>query len=80
MGFRHYICALERDLVTYCQIGGANIMSLEQPEQQVLSEKEFVSALAMLHQIFPNEELDRLQPSGSATVYTSLVTLRMLIL
>jgi hypothetical protein len=45
-----------------------------------LSEKEFTSAIEMLQQFLPKDELERLQPSGPATVYTTMVTLWMLVL
>jgi hypothetical protein len=49
-------------------------------EESVLSEKEFSSSVEMLQQLLPGDELDQLQPSGPATVYTTMVTLWMLIL
>lgn len=45
-----------------------------------LNEEELTSAIEMLQQLLPNDELDQLQPSGPAAVYTTLVTLWMLIL
>ena len=49
-------------------------------EENPLSEKEFTSAVEMLQQLLPDDELNQLQPSGPATVYTTMVTLWMLIL
>ena len=49
-------------------------------DQNVLSTEEFTSAVEMLRQLLPGEELDRLQPSGPATVYTTMVTLWMMTL
>lgn len=49
-------------------------------DQTVLSPEEFTSAVETLRQLIPDEELDRWQPSGPATIYTTLVTLWMLIL
>ena len=49
-------------------------------EDRSLREEEFTSAVEMLQQILPNDELDWLPPSGPATVYTTMVTLWMLIL
>ena len=51
-------------------------MSKENP----LSEQEFASAVEMLRELLPDEELDRLQPCGPATVYTTMVTLWMMTL
>lgn len=45
-----------------------------------LNEEELTSAIEMLQQLLPNDELDQLQPRGPAAVYTTLVTLWMLIL
>lgn len=49
-------------------------------EQNPLSEQEFASAVEMLRQLLPEEELNRLQPCGPATVYTTMVTLWMMTL
>lgn len=49
-------------------------------EESPLSEKEFTSAVELLRQLLPDDELDRLQPTGPATVYTTMVTLWMMIL
>jgi len=49
-------------------------------DQTVLGTQEFTSAVETLLQLIPDEELDRLQPSGPATVYTTLVTLWMMIM
>lgn len=49
-------------------------------ETNHLSEKEFTSAVETLRELLPNDELDQLQPSSPATVYTTMVTLWMLIL
>jgi len=49
-------------------------------EVKVLSSQEFTSAVEMLRQLVPDHELDRLQPNGSATVYTTMVTLWMMTL
>ena len=49
-------------------------------EQTVLSEGEFTSAVETLWQLIPDEELDRLEPSKPATVYTTMVTLWMMIM
>ena len=49
-------------------------------DQAVLSEKEFTSAVESLLRLIPDEELERLQPSSPVTVYTTLVTLWMMIL
>jgi hypothetical protein len=49
-------------------------------EESPLSETEFTSAVEMLQQLLPIDELDQVQPSGPATVYTTMVTLWMLIL
>ena len=51
-------------------------MSSENP----LSEQEFASAVEMLREMLPDEELDRVQPCGPATVYTTMVTLWMMTL
>ena len=50
------------------------------PTQKELSEKELDAALKQLQELMPDEELNQLQPSGVATVYTSLVTIWMLVL
>ena len=44
-------------------------------QQNALCTEEFTSAVEMLRQLLPDEELNRLQPSGPATVYTTMVTL-----
>ena len=49
-------------------------------DQNVLSTEEFASAVEMLRQLLPDEELERRQPCGPATVYTTMVTLWMMIL
>ena len=49
-------------------------------EESRLNEEEFTSAVEMLHQLLPGDELNQLQPSGPATVYTTMVTVWMLIL
>lgn len=49
-------------------------------EQNPLSEQEFASAVELLRQLLPNEELDRRQPCGPATVYTTMITLWMMTL
>jgi len=50
------------------------------PDQDVLSPEEFASAVDLLRQLLPDEELDRWQPSRPATVYTTMVTLWMMTL
>jgi hypothetical protein len=49
-------------------------------DQEVLSTEEFTSAVETLRQLIPDEELDQRQPSGPATIYTTMVTIWMLIL
>ena len=49
-------------------------------DQTVLSTEEFTSAVETLRQLIPDEELDQWQPSGPATIYTTMVTIWMLIL
>ena len=49
-------------------------------QESPLDDKEFASAVELLHQLLPDDELDRFQPTGPATVYTTMVTLWMLIL
>ncbi len=49
-------------------------------DQNVLSTEEFSSAVEMLRQLLSDEQLDRRQPSGPATVYTTMVTLWMMTL
>ncbi len=49
-------------------------------DQTVLSTEEFTSALETLVRLIPDEELDRLQPSHPVAVYTTLVTLWMMIM
>lgn len=48
--------------------------------ESALSPEEFASAVELLQQLIPGEELNRRQPSGPATVYTTLVTLWMMVL
>ena len=48
--------------------------------QSALSESELTSAIEMLRSIIPDEELELLAPTGPATVYTTTLTLWMLIL
>jgi len=59
-----------------CQIVRGTPMS----DQTKLSTEEFTSAVESLMQLIPDEELDRLQPSHPVTVYTTLVTLWMMIM
>jgi len=49
-------------------------------DQAVLSTEEFTSAVETLMRLIPDEELNRLQPSHPVTVYTTLVTLWMMIM
>jgi len=49
-------------------------------DECVLSESELTSAIEMLRAIIPDEELERLAPTGPATVYTTCITIWMLIL
>ena len=49
-------------------------------DENPLSEQEFASAVEMLRELLPDEELDRLQPCGPATVYTTMITLWMMTL
>lgn len=49
-------------------------------EDSLLDEGELTSVMEMLQQLMSDDELDQLQSSGPATVYTTLVTLWMLIL
>ena len=46
----------------------------------VLSEQEFSSAVETLRKLLHGEDLNALQPSGPATVYTTLVTIWMMVL
>ena len=55
-------------------------MGARMSDQDALSEQEFTSAVEMLRKLLPDEELDRLQPCGPATVYTTLITLWMMTL
>lgn len=45
-----------------------------------LKEEELAAAIERLQQLIPEEELNQLQPSGPAAVYTTLVTIWMLVL
>jgi len=45
-----------------------------------LRDVELTSAVQMLRELFPGDELDQLQPSGPGAVYTTMVTLWMLTL
>ena len=49
-------------------------------DQDALSNEEFASAVEMLWNLLPAEELNRRQPTGPATVYTTMVTLWMMTL
>jgi hypothetical protein len=49
-------------------------------KENQLSEVELTSAVELLQQLLPDDEFDRLQPYGPATIYTTTVTLWMLIL
>jgi hypothetical protein len=49
-------------------------------EENPLSDQEFASAVEMLRRLLPEEELNRLQPCGPATVYTTMLTLWMMTL
>lgn len=42
--------------------------------------REYQSVIGKLHQVIPGEELNQLQPSGPAAVYTTLATVWMMIL
>lgn len=56
-----------------CQIVSAD-------HENMLSESELSSAIEMLRAIIPDEELERLAPTGPATIYTTCITIWMLIL
>jgi hypothetical protein len=58
----------------------AGLSGLGMLEQADLSTEEFASAVETLRQLIPSEELDQLQPSGPATVYTTAITIWMMIL
>ena len=45
-----------------------------------VSQQELLTAIERLRQLMPEEELEEFQPSGPATVYTTMVTLWMLVL
>jgi hypothetical protein len=62
--------------IYFCQIVRGTRMS----DQTILSTEEFTSAVETLLKLIPDEELDRLQPSRPTTVYTTLVTLWMMIM
>lgn len=49
-------------------------------DRTVLSTEEFTSAVETLRQLIPEDELDAWQPSGPATVYTTTVTLWMMVM
>jgi hypothetical protein len=49
-------------------------------ELNPLGVEEFASAVDLLRQLVRDDELERLQPNGPATVYTTMVTLWMMIL
>ena len=49
-------------------------------DREVLSPKEFTSAVESLRELIPDEKLDQLQPAGPATVYTTMVTIWMMVL
>lgn len=60
-----------------CLFDRSDIMS---DDQAPLSESELTAAIDLLRQIIPDEELERLAPTGPATVYTTTITIWMLIL
>lgn len=45
-----------------------------------LSDAELMSAMELLHQLIPAEKLEKMQPRGPATIYTTAVTVWMMIL
>jgi hypothetical protein len=49
-------------------------------QQSPLTDQEFQSAVKWLHRLLPDDDLNRVQPSGPATVSTTMVTLWMMIL
>lgn len=49
-------------------------------DENPLSEPEFAAAVELLRRLLPEEELNRLQPCGPATVYTTMLTLWMMTL
>lgn len=49
-------------------------------DQDVLSTEEFTSAVETLRHLIPDDELDQFQPSGPATIYSTMVTIWMMIL
>lgn len=49
-------------------------------DQTGLNTEEFNSAVETLLRLIPNEELDQLQPSSPVTVYTTLVTVWMMVM
>ncbi len=48
-------------------------------EKPAISRTELVHAIGSLRELFNDEQVDRLQPTGPAVIYTSAVTLWMLI-
>ena len=55
-------------------------MGTRKSGENSLSEQEFASAIEMLRQLLPEAELNRRQPCGPATVYTTMITLWMMTL
>ncbi len=67
-----------REVLQLCCLSDRSDVMSE--DQVPLSESELSAAIDMLRQIIPDEELERLAPTGAATVYTTTITIWMLIL
>jgi len=72
------IFAPGREVLQLCCL--SDRMDTVSDDQTPLSESELAAAIDMLRQIIPDEELERLAPTGPATVYTTTITIWMLIL
>jgi len=48
--------------------------------EPTLTDQEFTSAVELLRQLLPDDELNGLQPSGPAAIYTTIVTLWMMVM
>jgi hypothetical protein len=67
----------ENVLCVHCLIVRDDIVP---EDHSALSESELASAIEMIREIIPDDELERLAPTGPATVYTTTITIWMLIL
>ena len=74
----HEFCAIFLNLVSTAKLSGGR--ALHETQDTALTEQEVHAAIDTLQQLLAEKELNQLQPSSPNTVYTTYLTLWMLIL